>query len=176
MLLGADHLGHWSLTALLLLALQRTPGSRVVTVTSMAHHMGRTVDPANPHLRGRYGRWRAYGRAKLANFHFGLGLRRELERVGASMASLIAHPRPVPQLQAVSVLLLEAPSAATVNRSASPFGEPRALRIRRAPASNSPPRYRILRQMDAIFGSIILRFESSRLSHHPLSGPSSCGA
>jgi NAD(P)-dependent dehydrogenase (short-subunit alcohol dehydrogenase family) len=89
---GVDHLGHWSLTALLLPALLRTDGARIVTVTSTAHHMGRAVDPSNPHLDGRYGPWRAYGQAKLANFHFGLGLERELQRAGASTASLIAHP------------------------------------------------------------------------------------
>jgi NAD(P)-dependent dehydrogenase (short-subunit alcohol dehydrogenase family) len=101
---GVDHLGHWTLTALLLPALLRTPGSRVVTVTSTAHHMGRPVDQANPHLEGRYGPWRAYGQAKLANFHFGLGLQRELERAGARTASLIAHPGlSNTDLQAVSV-------------------------------------------------------------------------
>ncbi len=101
---GVDHLGHWSLTALLLPALLRTPGSRIVTVTSTAHHMGRAVDPANPHLHGRYRPWRAYGQAKLANFHFGLGLQRELEKAGATTASLIAHPGlSNTDLQAVSV-------------------------------------------------------------------------
>jgi NAD(P)-dependent dehydrogenase (short-subunit alcohol dehydrogenase family) len=89
---GVDHLGHWSLTALLLPALLRTPGARIVTVTSTAHHMGRAVNPANPHLHGRYRPWRAYGQAKLANFHFGLGLQRELDKAGAGTASLIAHP------------------------------------------------------------------------------------
>jgi len=89
---GVDHLGHWTLTALLLPALLRAPGARIVTVTSTAHHMGRAVDPANPHFHGRYRPWRAYGQAKLANFHFGLGLQRELETAGASAASLIAHP------------------------------------------------------------------------------------
>lgn len=89
---GVDHLGHWTLTALLLPALLRTPKARIVTVTSTAHHMGRPVDPANPHLDGRYRPWRAYGQAKLANFHFGLGLQRDLGRAGASAASLIAHP------------------------------------------------------------------------------------
>jgi NAD(P)-dependent dehydrogenase (short-subunit alcohol dehydrogenase family) len=101
---AVDHLGHWTLTALLLPALLRTPGSRVVTVTSTAHHTGRPVDLANPHLDGRYGPWRAYGQAKLANFHFGLGLQRELERAGARTASLIAHPGlSNTDLQAVSV-------------------------------------------------------------------------
>ncbi len=89
---GVDHLGHWALTALLLPALLRAPGARIITVTSTAHLMGRAVDPANPHLRGRYRPWRAYGQAKLANFHFGLGLQRELEKAGVSTASLIAHP------------------------------------------------------------------------------------
>jgi NAD(P)-dependent dehydrogenase (short-subunit alcohol dehydrogenase family) len=90
--LGVDHLGHWSLTALLLPALLRAQGARIVTVTSSAHHIGRAIDPANPHLAGRYRPWRAYGQAKLANFHFGLGLQRELERAGTGAASLIAHP------------------------------------------------------------------------------------
>lgn len=101
---GVDHLGHWTLTALLLPSLLRTPGSRVITVTSTAHHMGRAVSTTNPHLQGRYGPWRAYGQAKLANFHFGLGLQRELVQAGAGTTSLIAHPGlSNTDLQAVSV-------------------------------------------------------------------------
>ena len=101
---GVDHLGHWTLTALLLPALLRADAARVVTVTSSAHHMGRAVDPSNPHLEGRYGPWRAYGQAKLANFHFGLGLHRMLRDAGAPTASLIAHPGlSNTELQAVSV-------------------------------------------------------------------------
>lgn len=101
---GVDHLGHWTLTALLLPALMRAPGARIVTVTSTAHHMGRAVDVANPHLDGQYRPWRAYGQAKLANFHFGLGLQRELARAGAGASSLIAHPGlSNTDLQAVSV-------------------------------------------------------------------------
>jgi NAD(P)-dependent dehydrogenase (short-subunit alcohol dehydrogenase family) len=89
---GVDHLGHWSLTALLLPALLRTDRARIVTVTSTAHHMGRAVNPDNPHLVGRYRPWRAYSQAKLANFHFGLGLQQKLEAAGRDTASLIAHP------------------------------------------------------------------------------------
>jgi NAD(P)-dependent dehydrogenase (short-subunit alcohol dehydrogenase family) len=103
---GVDHLGHWALTGLLLPALLRTRGARIVTVTSTARLMGRAVDPANPHLHGRYRPWRAYGQAKLANLHFGLGLQRELAKAGASTASLIAHPGlSNTDLQAVSVQL-----------------------------------------------------------------------
>jgi NAD(P)-dependent dehydrogenase (short-subunit alcohol dehydrogenase family) len=89
---GVDHLGHWTLTALVMPALLASPDARVVTVTSTAHHIGRSVNSANPHLEGGYRPWRAYGQAKLANFHFGLGLQREFIRAGVSAASLIAHP------------------------------------------------------------------------------------
>jgi NAD(P)-dependent dehydrogenase (short-subunit alcohol dehydrogenase family) len=89
---GINHLGHWALTARLLPALRAAPAARIVTLTSTAHHMGRPVDPANPHLHGAYGPWRAYGQSKLANFHFGIGLQRELARSGATTTSLLAHP------------------------------------------------------------------------------------
>jgi NAD(P)-dependent dehydrogenase (short-subunit alcohol dehydrogenase family) len=89
---GVDHLGHYALTALLLPNLLAAPSARVVTVTSTAHHLGRAVDPDNPHLWGCYGPWKAYGQAKLANFHFGLGLQRRLAAAGAAAQSLIAHP------------------------------------------------------------------------------------
>jgi NAD(P)-dependent dehydrogenase (short-subunit alcohol dehydrogenase family) len=105
MQLGVDHLGHFALTALLLPALLRADAARIVTVTSTAHHMGRAVDPGNPHLHGRYRPWRAYGQAKLANFHFGIGLHRRLREAGAGAASLIAHPGlSNTELQTVSVL------------------------------------------------------------------------
>jgi NAD(P)-dependent dehydrogenase (short-subunit alcohol dehydrogenase family) len=101
---GVDHLGHYALTARLLPALLGAPASRVVTVTSTAHHMGRAVDLANPHLDGRYRPWRAYGQAKLANFHFALGLDQMLHQAGSSSASLVAHPGlSNTELQAVSV-------------------------------------------------------------------------
>jgi NAD(P)-dependent dehydrogenase (short-subunit alcohol dehydrogenase family) len=101
---AVDHLGHWTLTALLLPALLAVPGGRIVTVTSTAHHIGHAVDPANPHLEGRYRPWRAYGQAKLANFHFGQGLQRDLADAGTTAASLIAHPGlSNTDLQAVSV-------------------------------------------------------------------------
>jgi NAD(P)-dependent dehydrogenase (short-subunit alcohol dehydrogenase family) len=89
---GVDHLGHWTLTALLMPALVDTEGARIVTVTSTAHHLGHAVDPKNPNLEGRYKPWRAYYQAKLANFHFGIGLDRELRIKGSPAASLIAHP------------------------------------------------------------------------------------
>jgi NAD(P)-dependent dehydrogenase (short-subunit alcohol dehydrogenase family) len=92
MQLGVNHLGHWTLTALLMPALLAAPAARVVTVTSTAHHTWLPVDPANPHLHGTYHPWRAYGQSKLANYHFALGLQREFEHAGVRAQSLLAHP------------------------------------------------------------------------------------
>ena len=92
MQLGVNHLGHWTFTAVLMPALLAAPAARVVTVTSTAHHFGRPLALDNPHLRGHYGPWRAYGQSKLANYHFALGLQREFERAQVPAKSLIAHP------------------------------------------------------------------------------------
>lgn len=89
---GVNHLGHWIFTAGLLRSLLGADQARVVTVTSTAHHLGRAVDPDNVNLEGNYSAWGAYGRAKLANFHFGLGLQREFEKRHLLAESLIAHP------------------------------------------------------------------------------------
>jgi NAD(P)-dependent dehydrogenase (short-subunit alcohol dehydrogenase family) len=89
---GVNHLGHFTLTAHLLPALLRADAARVVTVTSTAHHMGRRVSPSNPNLEGRYRPWRAYGQAKLANFHFAIGLQRQFDKAGTAAQSLVAHP------------------------------------------------------------------------------------
>lgn len=89
---GVNHLGHWALTAGLMPALLKSDEARVVTVTSTAHHFGRSVDPENPHLIGSYEPWKAYGQSKLANYHFALGLQQEFEKRGLAAKSLMAHP------------------------------------------------------------------------------------
>src|SRR5687768_7845712 len=90
---GVDHLGHWAFTAHLLPALLRAPSARVVTVTSTARHRAlRGLDPADPHMTRNYGAWTAYAQAKMANFHFGLGLQQQFSRAGVGAESLIAHP------------------------------------------------------------------------------------
>ncbi len=89
---GVNHLGHWLFTSGLMKSIVAADAARIVTVTSTAHHMGRRVDPANVNLEGNYSPWGAYGRAKLANFHFGLGLQREFDKHGLAAQSLIAHP------------------------------------------------------------------------------------
>lgn len=89
---GVNHLGHWLLTAELLPALLAADAARVVTVSSMARLNGKAVDPDNVNMEGNYSAWPAYGRAKLANYHFALGLQQEFEKAGVAAQSLVAHP------------------------------------------------------------------------------------
>ena len=89
---GVNHLGHWTFTAGLLPSLVAAEGARVVTVTSTARLAGRTVDPEDVNLEDGYDPWSAYGRSKLANYHFALGLQDVFDRAGVSTQSLVAHP------------------------------------------------------------------------------------
>ncbi|MFQ5698322.1 MAG: oxidoreductase [Myxococcota bacterium] len=89
--LGTNHLGHFALCGRLLEALLASPGSRVVTISSGGHRMG-TIDFEDLNWERSYGRWRAYGRSKLANLLFTYELQRRLERIGARTIALAAHP------------------------------------------------------------------------------------
>lgn len=91
MQLGTNHLGHFALTGLLLPELLKTPGSRVVAVSSMAHQMG-TINFNDLLSKQNYSRWGAYGQSKLANLLFAFELQRRLEEAGATTISLAAHP------------------------------------------------------------------------------------
>lgn len=89
--MGVNHLGHFALTGLLMPALLARPGSRVVTVTSVAHRKGRVG--ANPlEGEGPYSPWQAYRDAKLANLLFALELERRARRAGAGLESMACHP------------------------------------------------------------------------------------
>ncbi len=89
--LGTNHLGHFALTGLLLERLLATPGSRVVTISSGGHRMGR-IDFQDLNWERGYGRWRAYGRSKLANLLFTNELQRRLEGSGSKTIAVSAHP------------------------------------------------------------------------------------
>lgn len=88
---GTNHLGHFALTGRLLPALLATPGSRVVTVSSMAHRGGR-VDFENLNAEKGYDKIAAYGLSKLANLLFTYELQRRLEMVRADCSAVAAHP------------------------------------------------------------------------------------
>ena len=88
---GTNHLGHFALTVRLLPALLARPGSRVVTVTSLAHRFG-SIRFEDLNSEQRYGRWRAYSQSKLANALFTVELERRLRASGAAAISVGAHP------------------------------------------------------------------------------------
>jgi len=89
---GVNHLGHFALTALLWPSLLRSDAPRVVSVTSTGRHFGPAVNPDNPHLKGGYDPWRAYGQSKLANVHFALELDRRIRDAGLPAKSVVVHP------------------------------------------------------------------------------------
>jgi NAD(P)-dependent dehydrogenase (short-subunit alcohol dehydrogenase family) len=88
---GTNHLGHFALTGLLLDRMLKVPGSRVVTVSSIGHRIGR-IDFDDLQSERRYSRTRAYGQSKLANLLFSYELQGRLARVGAATEALAAHP------------------------------------------------------------------------------------
>ena len=88
---GTNHLGHFALTGLLLPAMLPVPGSRVVTVSSTGHRVGR-IDFTDLQSERRYRRMAAYAQSKLANLMFTYELQRRLTAAGAPTAALAAHP------------------------------------------------------------------------------------
>jgi NAD(P)-dependent dehydrogenase (short-subunit alcohol dehydrogenase family) len=85
--LGTNHLGHFALTGRLAELLASRPGSRVVTVSSFLHRIGRIAFD-DLHGERRYGKWSAYGQSKLANLLFAF----ELDRRLTATRSYAAHP------------------------------------------------------------------------------------
>ncbi len=86
---GTNHLGHYALTGLLLDRMLITPGSRVVTVSSMGHRLGRIRFDDLQSETG-YNRVSAYGQSKLANLLFTYQLQRRL--AGRRTIAVAAHP------------------------------------------------------------------------------------
>ena len=89
---GTNHLGHFELTRLLLPALDRAEAGRVVNTTSTARFSAGAYDLDNPHHRGNYDQWEAYGYSKLANLQFSLELNRRLEAAGSTVRAFAADP------------------------------------------------------------------------------------
>lgn len=89
--LGTNHLGHFALTGLLLAALRRQSGARVVTVSSNEHKAG-VIQFDDLAGQRRYARWAAYRQSKLANLLFALELDRRLRAARLPLISVAAHP------------------------------------------------------------------------------------
>jgi NAD(P)-dependent dehydrogenase (short-subunit alcohol dehydrogenase family) len=88
---ATNHLGHFMLTGLLLDRLLPVPGSRIVTVASVAHRRGDIHFDDLQFERGD--RWMAaYAQSKLANLLFTYELQRRLAAANAQTIAVTAHP------------------------------------------------------------------------------------
>ena len=88
---GTNHLGHFALTGLVLPSLLAVPGSRVVTVSSNGHKVGR-IHFDDLQWEHGYRRMGAYAQSKLANLLFTYELQRRLADDSAATVAVAAHP------------------------------------------------------------------------------------
>src|SRR3954447_2493521 len=88
---GTNYLGHFALTARLMPLLRRASGSRVVSVSSLAHRTG-FIDFDDLQGAHAYSPWKAYGQSKLAMLMFALELQRRSNAAGWNLISNAAHP------------------------------------------------------------------------------------
>ncbi|MEV0525103.1 oxidoreductase [Streptomyces sp. NPDC050439] len=88
---GVNHLGHFALTGLLLPRLLRTPGARIITVSSAVHALA-NIDMGDLNSERDYRRWIAYARSKTANLLFVHELARRLAATGSDTVAAAAHP------------------------------------------------------------------------------------
>lgn len=89
---GTNHLGHFALTGLLLDHLLTVEGSRVVTVSSMAHRIMAAIHFDDLQWEHGYNRIAAYGQSKLANLLFTYELQRRLAAKHRPTIAVAAHP------------------------------------------------------------------------------------
>lgn len=89
---GANYLGHFLLTGLLLPKLLATPNSRIVSLSSIAHKSG-TINFNDLQSEQKYTASVAYSQSKLACLMFAFELQRRLEKIeNHSTISVAAHP------------------------------------------------------------------------------------
>lgn len=89
--LGANHLAHFLLTGLLLDRLHQTPDARVVSLSSIAHRMGK-IDFDDMNSERKYSAIKAYSQSKLACLLFARELDRRATANGFDITSVAAHP------------------------------------------------------------------------------------
>jgi NAD(P)-dependent dehydrogenase (short-subunit alcohol dehydrogenase family) len=88
--LAVNHFAPFLLTGLLLPALMRTDGARIVNVSSGAHAFARDMGYGDMQAERKYTTFHEYGRSKLANILFTRKLARDLEGRGVTVNCL--HP------------------------------------------------------------------------------------
>lgn len=90
--IGTNHLGHFYLNALLFDLIAKTPQARIVSVSSMAHNMGKIdFDDINWEKR-KYSKGASYGDSKIANLYYTYYLQNLIKEKGLSITVAAAHP------------------------------------------------------------------------------------
>lgn len=88
---GTNHLGHFALTGRMINFIEKTPGARIVNVSSLMHKFGKiNFDDLN--WEKSYSKWAAYSQSKLANLLFTLELDRRLRKSGMQTQVMASHP------------------------------------------------------------------------------------
>lgn len=91
--MASNYLGHYALTGLLLDLLIKTPGSRVVSVSSLVHQQGEiNEESVNIQNEDFYNKTRPYSNSKLALMLFANTLQDQFEKHKIDSISLAAHP------------------------------------------------------------------------------------
>lgn len=88
---GTNHLAHFALTGLLLPLMKEVPGSRVVTVSSIAARGGKIYFD-NLDAKKGYAAFKFYSQSKYANLLFGKRLDYILKERSHQTKSIICHP------------------------------------------------------------------------------------
>lgn len=90
---GTNHIGHFVLTNHLLPILEKTPSSRIVTLSSLVAKMGKAdIYWDDLQWETSYDKMGAYAQSKLANMMFGIELQERLAAKGSKTISVLAHP------------------------------------------------------------------------------------
>ena len=89
--LATNYLGHFALTGLLLPTLTSTPGSRVITLSSLSYKWAE-IEFEDLQAHKVYSRRKAYGQSKRACLMFAYELQRRLAAGGYNTLSVAAHP------------------------------------------------------------------------------------
>jgi len=92
MTVGANHLGHFLLTSLLLDQIRAAGKGRVVTVSSIAHRGATGVSKEDFYPGDSYRAMGAYSTSKLANLLFARELAKREQAAGSDVSSFAVHP------------------------------------------------------------------------------------
>jgi len=120
--LSTNHLGHFQLTNRLWPALRRAGGARVVSVSSLGHHLSGIVWDDINFERREYDGWIAYGQSKTANILFAV----EVDRLGRDegIRSFSLHPGGIVTGLARHIPVEQLKKAGNVDQDGAPVIDP----------------------------------------------------